>query len=208
MTEREMDSGFELVLDNRKKILIFAVIIIVCGCFFVWGFMAGKRQGMQLSAIDGMGAAAVPGIENTAEPAAEGDEAAAEVSSLEEEDVQQDLDWYQSVSKKADEPVGIQPPRSSSPAEETSATASAPRSSVSSTAVAYSVQVGAFKGRPEAETHARNVRAKGFDSRVEPPETDGQLFLVKVGTYKTRAEAVAVQNRLKKSGFSCFVKTN
>ena len=208
MTEREMESGYELVLDNRKKILIFAVIILVCGCFFVWGFIAGKRQGMQLSAIDGMGTATAPGMESTVTPPADVDEATAEVSSLEEEDVQQDLDWYQSVNKEADDPVGIQPPRSSSPAKETSATTSAPSSNVSSAAVTYSVQVGAFKRQPEAETHARNVRAKGFDSRVEPPESDGQLYLVKVGKFKTRAEAVAVQLRLKNNGFSCFVKTN
>jgi cell division protein FtsN len=206
MTEREIESGFELVLDNRKKILIFAVIIVVCGCFFVWGFMAGKRQGMQLSAIADTDSSTFSGMEGSLPPTEDAGESAAEVPSL-EEDVQQDLDWYHSVNKKAGEPVEVQTPKPSSATKETTKKSSA-GSSVGSAAVTYSVQVGAFKRRPEAEAHSLNVRSKGFDTRVEPPKSSGQLYLVKVGKFDTRAEAVAVQLRLRKNGFSCFVKTN
>jgi len=208
MTERDMESGFELDLDNRKLILIFVVLIVICGCFFIWGYMAGKRQGMQLSATADMDAAKAVEMESPTAPAAGTDEAIAEIPSMQEDAVQQDLDWYQSVNKEGNETANVQPSRASVPAKKESTASSTTRSSVKPATVTYSVQVGAFKRRPEAENHARNVRAKGFDSRVEPPESAGQLFLVKVGKFDTRAEAVAVQSRLKNNGFSCFVKTN
>jgi hypothetical protein len=50
MTDREPEAGHELVLDNRKLIIAFAVLIAICGAFFVLGFMEGRRQGFQ----DGM----------------------------------------------------------------------------------------------------------------------------------------------------------
>lgn len=209
MTEREIESGFELVVDNRKLIVVFAVAIVICGCFFVWGFMAGKRQGMQLSAIADMDTSTATGMEGTLSATPEiGEEAAAEAPAMEEEAVEKDLDWYQSVNKEGSDTVGVQPPRSSSPAKKSTGTSSAADSNVKSAAVTYSVQVGAFKGRPEAEAHARNVRSLGFDSRVDPPEPSDKLYRVKVGKFNTRAEAKAVQLRLRENGFSCYVKTN
>jgi cell division protein FtsN len=209
MTERDQESGFEIVVDNRKRIIAFALIILICGCFFVWGFIAGKRQGMQLSAISGTDTATAPGMEMTIPPPADTDETAAAVPSLEEDAVQQDLDWYQSVNKKGNEPVGIQPPRSSRPAKETTMPTQAAASNVSSATATYSVQIGAFSQRQKAETEARNVRAKGFDSWVETPKSSGKPYRVKVGKFDTRAEAVVVQGRLRENGFSgCYVTTN
>ena len=38
------DAGLDLVLDNRKLILVFAFLMLLCGGFFVFGFIEGKRQ--------------------------------------------------------------------------------------------------------------------------------------------------------------------
>jgi cell division protein FtsN len=162
---------------------------------------------MQLGAIADAAPSTFSGMEGSLPPTADADESAAETPPVEEEDVQQDLEWYHSVNKKGSEPAGVQPSEPSGTTKETAETSSS-GSSVGSAAVTYSVQVGAFKRRPEAEAHALNVRSKGFDSRVESPKSSGQLYLVKVGKFDTRAEAVAVQLRLRKNGFSCFVKTN
>jgi cell division protein FtsN len=70
----------------------------------------------------------------------------------------------------------------------------------------YTVQVGAFRQKSEAETKARQLKAKGFESRIEPPESPEDLYLIQVGRFKSRADAVAMQLRLKKSGFASFVK--
>ena len=99
------------------------------------------------------------------------------------------------MNKKGEDSVPSQP----APKSESKNSAAA--------AVAYSVQVGAFNRAQEAEAYARDVRSKGFESRVVPPEPSGQFYLVKVGRFNTRAEAVAMQLRLRNSGFNCFVKT-
>jgi cell division protein FtsN len=208
MTEHEMESGFELVLDYRKLIVAFAVFIAICGCFFVWGFMAGKRQGMQLSAIADSDSAAGVVMEEVPPSTADTDNAVSDAPSLEADAVQKDLEWYQSVNKKEDDPAGVQPPREPILAKETTADSSAAGSISNTEPATYSVQVGAFKQRPEAEAQALDVRSKGFDSRIEPPASSGQLYHVKVGKFGTRAEAVALQLRLKQNGFSCFIKTN
>ena len=46
--KRSRDAGTELILDNRKLILAFGALAVVCGAFFVLGFIEGKRQGIQL----------------------------------------------------------------------------------------------------------------------------------------------------------------
>ena len=74
--------------------------------------------------------------------------------------------------------------------------------------VTYAVQVGAFRNQSEPEVKARALRARGFDCRIDFPQSAGQLYLVKVGKFNARAEAVAMQLRLKKSGFTSFIKTN
>jgi cell division protein FtsN len=192
MTDNEMESGFELELDNRKLIIAFAVLILVIGCFFVWGYMIGKRQG-QLAAITGSDSAAGPVADETLSPKANTDNSIAEDSPQDAGEVQQDLDWYQSVNKKGEKPVEDQPVRKSA----------SKSSAVSGT---YSVQVGAFRRRQEADDRVRDLQAKGFDCRVVSPEPSGEFYRVKVGRFSTRAEAVAMVQRLKNSGFDCFVK--
>jgi cell division protein FtsN len=192
MTDNEMESGFELELDNRKLIIAFAVLILVIGCFFVWGYMIGKRQG-QLAAIADSGSAAGSVTDETLSPKANTDNSIAEGSSPETDEAQQNLDWYQSVNKKGEESAEDQQVRKSV----------SKSSAVSET---YSVQVGAFKESREAEDLARSLRSKGFESRVDPPGSSGQFYRVKIGRFSTRAEAVAMEQRLKNNGYDCFVK--
>jgi cell division protein FtsN len=189
MTDNEMESGFELELDNRKLIIAFAVLILVIGCFFVWGYMIGKRQG-QLAAIADSGSAAGSVADETLSPKANTDNSIAKDSPPETDEAQQ---WYQSVDKKDEEPAEDQQVRKSV----------SKSSAVSET---YSVQVGAFKESREAEDLARSLRSKGFESRVDPPGSSGQFYRVKVGRFSTRAEAVAMEQRLKNNGYDCFVK--
>lgn len=206
MTDQEMESGFELVLDNRKLIIAFIVAIAICGLFFVWGYSTGKRQG-KIAALD---TAVSPMAEETQVPVAEPPGGTdTEAPAVEPEEEQQQLEWYQSVNKKTNEPTGVEAPKPESPPVEKKVPA-APRETprAAAASVTYSVQVGAFKRKLDADAHAQNVQAKGFNTRVDLPTPSQPLYLVKVGRFNTRAEAVAVQLRLKKSGFNCFVKTN
>jgi cell division protein FtsN len=72
----------------------------------------------------------------------------------------------------------------------------------------YTVQVGAFRQKKQVDAKAEMLRSKGFDCRIEFPESEEGLYLLKVGRFKSRAEAVAMQLRLKKNGWSSFIKTN
>lgn len=194
MADNEMESGFELELDNRKLIIAFAVLILVIGCFFVWGYMIGKRQG-QLAAITGSDSAAGPVADGALSPKANTDNSIAEGSPPETEEAQQNQGWYQSINKKEEEPAAAQPVRKSA----------SKGSAVSET---YSVQIGAFKRRQEADDRVRDLRAKGFDSKVFPPESSGGFYRVKIDKFSTRDEAVATAQRLRNNGFDCFVKTD
>jgi hypothetical protein len=62
--------------------------------------------------------------------------------------------------------------------------------------------------KSEVDSKAKALRAQGYDCRIEDPKSAEDLFLLKVGKYESRVDAVAMQLRLKKSGFFSFVKTN
>ena len=214
MTNSDSESGLELVVDNRKLIIAFVLLIIICGGFFVVGFMEGKRQGFQ------------EGAQTTAESLPKKDAAAVETKTAEPpradqasvstqpDTPEQRLDWYKNVSRPNREPEPIPPAVSSdtkpkatvlSPATEFTDN---PKPEPKKEQVTYSVQVGAFLQKQELESRARLLREKGFDCRAEPPQGPGDFYLLKVGRFRSRAEADAMQRRLKKSGFPSFVKTN
>ncbi len=203
MTDNEMESGFELVLDNRRLIAAFAVFLIICGSFFVLGYATGKRQGeLAASSLTGTGQ------EGIFVPAPDAETADAAVPSMEADEVQKDLEWYQSVNDRERGAEAARVPEPPRPAEQKAAPATPYVSRVDAPKGTYTVQVGAFKTRGQAEAHAGNVRSKGFEPRIEAPASPDGLYLVKVGRFGTRAEATAAQLRLKKSGYNGFIKTN
>lgn len=197
MTNRDAETGRELVLDNRKLIILFTLGIALCGCFFVLGFVEGKRQGFQ------------EGTQNVSE-SSPGESRPAEPESSKSDE--QPLDWYKNVNRSEDvaapalepEPVQSLPEPKAAAAEVKPAAREEPIAKPAT----YSVQVGAFRQKKELDAKTKLLEEKGFQCRTEPPQGPDQLHLLKVGIFKTRAEAVAMQLRLKKSGFPSFVKTN
>jgi cell division protein FtsN len=200
MTDQSVESGLELVLDNKKLIIVFLVLIALLGGAFVLGFIEGKRQGYREGTQAAAALEANSGAESAAlsETPANGPDSNASAKSGESQD--QPLNWYKSVNKP-EEQAAIEPP----PAKktETPSAKAAPDEPIS-----YSVQVGAFRQKHEAEAKAKVLKSKGFDSRIESPQAPEQLFLLKVGKFSSRADAIAMQLRLKNSGFKCFIKTN
>jgi cell division protein FtsN len=212
MTNSDSESGLELVVDNRKLIIAFALLIVICGGFFVVGFMEGKRQGYQEGAQTAAESLpkkdAVIAETKSSEPA--GTDQAAVPPKTEPPD--QQLDWYKNVSRKDGEPESIPPTISSDPKTKTivvppQATDDA-KAEVKKEPVTYSVQVGAFEKKQELENSAKLLREKGFDCRTEAPQGPGEFYLLKVGRFRSRAEAFAMQMKLKKNGFPSFIKTN
>ena len=207
MDPRGAEAGTELVLDNRKLILSFLLLIVVCGAFFVIGFMEGKRQ-----AIRAQAESIAPAAPDAPIQAAGSDAKQEGVAAGQDRSVREQLDWYRSVQGSDAEPgKRTESARILNPAQDAEAkkpVAAPAKSAEPETTVTYSVQVGAFRQRKEADNKIGMLKARGFTGVIEPPATPDGYHLVKVGRFKTRAEAIAMELRLEKAGFSCFVKKN
>jgi cell division protein FtsN len=214
MNEHEAESGVEVVLDNRKIILAFVAFIAICGGFFVLGFMEGKRQGYQA----GMQTVAEVGtVEGPQAPKSELPETEMVQNSEapKKEAEEQPLNWYKNVNRREEAPetkprVAADNPKrpDAAPAGKSPSKPKTEAGSLRAGSISYTVQVGAFVKQEEAETRGGELRSKGFDYRIEPPVSPSKFYFVKVGKFDSRAEAVAMQLRLKNSGFSCFIKTD
>ena len=205
----------ELVLDNRKLIIAFLLLIVTCGAFFLIGFMEGKRQGQRARAD-----METPPTAETRSPAhatlAPGQPASSPGEKpIDSSAIRSQLDWYGKVSAPDDKPVKEAARPKPAAAQEISADRAAvpvparrePIPPAGSAALRYHVQVGAFRQSDQAKTQAAVLKAKGYACSVIPPLQAGELYLVRVGDFSSRTDAVAAQLRLKKDGFNSFVKT-
>jgi cell division protein FtsN len=220
MNPQSTETGQELVLDNRKLILGFLLLVALCGGCFVIGFMEGKRQAIQAK-LDAMTRSlpATPPVAAASESGSKAAEKAAEIASGKNKSVKGQLDWYENVrsgeaaAAKAASPTtkGVTPDKPAPSVK--SPSVAAPREERAGAVIpgvrpTYTVQVGAFRQPREAESRAAALKEKGFECLIEAPKTEGQLYTVKVGRFESRAEAVAMQRKLTKVGFSCYIKTN
>jgi cell division protein FtsN len=207
MVDNSSDSGYELILDNRRLIIAFIVLILFCGCFFVIGFVEGKRQGYQSNSQPAAESAVKPVAGETKVPERPAVAPDSGMPAVKENVEKQRLNWYKNVSGQEQKNEIAPPPAEPAPARKKETVKPAAVSEPAAQA-GYTVQVGAFRQRQQVEVKAQLLRSKGFDCRIEVPQSPEGLYLLKVGQFKTRAEAVAVQLRLKENGIGSFIKTN
>lgn len=69
-------------------------------------------------------------------------------------------------------------------------------------AVCYTVQVGSFSKKSNADALRRKLSSKGYDAYLEEAGGGKKIFRVKVGRLKSRPEAVTLQKKLSKQGYS------
>jgi len=213
MEQNGGDGGLQFVLDNRRLILGFGLLIVLCGGFFVLGFVEGKRQGGQVPGVAGNPDA--PPLSEAATPRIPG---AGSASAPDDKTVRERLDWYNQVGaapggtnrEKAPAPGAGGPEAAAADARGDSPSGARARPSAAPPggSASYTVQVGAFRQRKEAEAKAAMLKARGYEYTIEPPSSPDQLFLLKVGRFASRAEAVALQLKLRRDGFPTFVKSN
>ncbi len=223
MSETDSNSSNELVLDNRKLIIAFLLLIAVCGGFFLIGFMEGKRQAQHLRASQAAPAAGEAATARTAAAPTPEKQAEPESKPVDVASIRKQLDWYQEVNERNKgraKPTVKEPPARKSeapapaaPKEETAArkaspSSDSPPSSGAGPPTQYTVQVGAFRQEAQAEAKAASLRAKGYTCRIDPPGAASDLYLVKVGLFSTRAEAVAMRLKLEQDGFPSFIKSS
>ncbi len=210
MERHSTQSGYDLVLDIRRLIIGFVILIVVCGAFFLLGFIEGKRQAVRASLSEpGTSVPAVlpepPKTDKSPASAASGP------GKTTEDKPQAQLDWYDTVSEtsktrtSAEKTPAAASPTVRSASKQPRASALSPKPS---TRVTYSCQVGAFSQRKEAEIKLSSVKALGYSPFIEEPQSSKGYFLLKVGRFNTRAEAAEMQLRLKKDGIASFIKTS
>jgi len=229
MDPRGQESGTEYVLDNRKLIVGFLFLIVACGAFFAIGFMEGKRQSV-LAPVQ----APQPADSAAPEGKSPGTQAyspaapAAQPATDPKNSMRDRLEWYKNVQGGKSESASgtaespnkaaagaakiVEVPRAGAAKTEAPPAGAAVGKTaapvIKSGRVSYTVQVGAFTQRREAEIKADALKVKGFASIIEEPKPPDQFYRVKVGKFDTRAEAVAMQRKLTKAGFICIIKTN
>jgi cell division protein FtsN len=210
MDNRTKESASELVLDNRKLVIGFLLLLIICGTFFVIGFMEGRRQGLQSRveatppAGDSESIAETAELQGAATPVPEAQAKPADPAKGREE-----LDWYKNVNQDRRPEAKLSQPEASAstpkPAPKQPSQRAAAKQKTG--AAVYRVQVGAFRQQAQAQALADALQAKGYSCEIESPLGANDLYRVKVGAFSSRAEAVATQLRLKKDGYNSFIKT-
>lgn len=221
MNQQGAEAGNEFVLDNRKLIVAFLLLVLVCGAFFVIGFMEGKRQAIQ-TRVENMPATPPPATAEVAKGLdSKGPGSLPESKPITDRSVRAQLDWYKNVQggeRETKKPVdavrevkSAAPPATKSPAQPAGQAAKsvpgpATGSMVPAANISYTVQVGAFKQRRQAESVMAALKAKSYECVLEVPKAADQLYRVKVGKFTSRAEAKAMQLRLKQDGFDSMVK--
>jgi DedD protein len=77
---------------------------------------------------------------------------------------------------------------------------------LASSAKGFAIQVGAFKDGASADSIVRSLKARGLPAySVAPAGGGGGLFTVRVGVYRDRADAEAVQERLRDDKFKPYI---
>ncbi len=209
--ERKDEKGF----SARYLILIFVMFVAACAVFFSLGFLVGynERPAPAASAAEVVTPAAgtiPPPVNSPAEPVAT--QPASTAASTSTELPTEHIVAPQEAPKAlpAPEPNPVTPaPKSASkpPAAKPAATKQAPQHSKQK--AGFIVQVTASRDKKDAEKLVKELKSRGFDVFVVPPQysdTKDNLYRVQVGPYETKEEAVRVRDRIAKEGFKPFIK--
>ncbi|MBN2207644.1 MAG: SPOR domain-containing protein [Candidatus Aminicenantes bacterium] len=192
----------ELQVSSTHLVVIFIGILIVCGVSFLLGVNVGKRKAQLegqsslpapqvLSKIQDPAPAESVGTSKTetpdkkaAKPPAQGADAAKTATQA-----KPDAATPSTPDKKTAKPAATKP----------SAASSAPLTAAKGT---FSIQVGAFEKREDALLTAKKFDGQGYICRVLDPFPGERVryFRVRIGAFKTRAEAAAARDTFVSGG--------
>jgi DedD protein len=220
MDRHPVEPGFEFVLDNRKLIVIFALLMAVCAGFFVFGFVEGKRQALKPEIRK---APVGPSNLEAAPASAEGNKVpSTPAPAVADPAIRDQLEWYKNVKDRPESATRRKEPPArakaakkgepastigtASPITKTAAPAESSPGLSPANKATYSVQVAAYRNRRDAEARAEALKSKGYEFIIEPSSTRENLYHLKVGRFDSRAEAAAMELKLKRDGFSTLIK--
>jgi cell division protein FtsN len=195
----------------RYLILIFVMFVAACAVFFSLGFLVGYNERSAPLAAATEGAPASNGL--IPPPVNTPPERAPSQPALPPPSASGDLSTEHIVAtaapaKPAPETAPVAKAAAKpAPAKTVAAKpAAAPRAKEKA---GFTVQVTASRDKRDAEKLVKELKTRGFDVFVVPPQfSDARdnLYRVQVGPYETRAEAVRVRDRIAKEGFKPFIR--
>ncbi|MCC7418001.1 MAG: SPOR domain-containing protein [Acidobacteria bacterium] len=226
MAHHTRDDGFhEIQLNGKQLVFLFmaatvvSVVIFLCGVLVGRGVVAERGGAQNVAAVAAADPVAAPGPSEPAPPAVGTD---ADPRRAAPPETIEDLTYFDRLDGSDPPEETLKPvadtagaparpaATSSKPAAKTAArteaaspgaetdAAAAPTRPATVPAGVYTVQVAALNARPEAESIAKRLAAKGYDAYVAPPGNGALMFRVRVGRFKTRREAEPVSARLQK----------
>ena len=194
----------------RYLVLIFLVLVAMCGVFFSAGFIVGRNERTIHSApptevVNTPGV--VPPTVNPPPDSAQQDPNAGRggPNSAPENEVvpgTPDSAPTPAVTKPAD----VAPPPATPKPE---AAPPAPAEAPAETREGITLQVLAMHTRQDAESVVTVLKEKGYPAYLLTPENahaDDSLYRVLVGPFKARSEADKTRDKLRQDGFKPFIR--
>jgi rare lipoprotein A len=201
--ERKDDKG----LSARFLILVFVMGVAACAVFFSLGFLVGYNERPSRAANTAEEVApsgAIPPLVNPPPEAAQTVSAPVTLPTAGSELPTGQIATAKPAAKPSPEPAAKPLGPALKPAAKTPAATHRGKE-----APGFTVQVAASREKKDAEKLVKELRARGLDVFVVPPQfsdAKDNLYRVQVGPYATRAEAVRVRDRIAKEGFKPFIK--
>lgn len=180
-------------------------VLVILGLTFALGLLVGRQWARQTVSM------VVPSVSEAArKPVTPSRRSgiAAEVMADRAPESTEKLTFYQTLTeplsgpgtpaKPEAKPVAIKTPAAAPPAPAPAAVSLPPASSATGSQ-AWTIQVGAYKNRRQAEDLRQHLAAAGLEAYVATlAAQDGQArFRVRVGAYRTREEAATAAERIR-----------
>ena len=210
--QTSQDDGFrEIQLSGKQLVFLFMAVTVVLVVTFLTGVLVGRGVRAERSAaaqaeatdtpeLPDRAAALVPAEDPTkaAAPAPVGDDPDAPPAKTDEQPPEAAPRTTPASSQPTDTAADKAPaPPSTTPAAAAAATAKTD-AAAPAPGPGYAVQVAAVNARGEADAIVKRLSGKSYAAYVESPKGRTSVFRVRVGPFKTRREALAVAERLKK----------
>lgn len=227
MSTTPNDDGFrEIQLNGKQLVFLFmaatvvSVVIFLCGVLVGRGVRSDRASAQEVATADiaaDPGAAPATPAQSSTPPAAEPPAPPDELTYAER--LQKDAPPQETL-KAAPAPVPEPPPAPAQPARagrptqpptpvaKSDPVRTPPAPSAANTPIAasdpsgpgFAVQVSIFDTRQEADTLAKRLITKGYPAFVMDPvqAAPRRIYRVRVGKYKNRKDAEAIQARLEK----------
>ena len=195
----------------RFLILIFVMGVAACAVFFSLGFLVGysERPSPMTSAAEAVTpSGAIPPLVNPPPEMAPATRATLPPAPSAELPAEQ-VAIAPPPAKPAPEPAAKPSAPAPKPAAKAPPAKALATKSRGTETVGFTVQVAASREKKDAEKLVKELRARGFDVFVVPPQfsdAKDNLYRVQVGPYGTRDEAVRVRDRIAKEGFKPFIR--